>query len=95
MLPWKQFIAKIHEDNKIALQFHIEHVSKTTLLVWQQHFECKCEQRNKKADKFYDIMVTRRSLTSWRKVGCFISVVTGCHGYNLNHPVCKTHEIHQ
>ena len=85
----------MHEDNKLAVQFCVERICKITLLLWKQHFECKCEQRNKKADKFYDTMVTRRSLTVWRKVGCTIFVVNGCHGYHLNHSVCETHEVHQ
>lgn len=72
ILPWKQFITKIHEDNTIAVQFCVERICKTMLLLWKQHFECKCEKRNKKADKFYDTMVTRRSLTVWTKVGCTI-----------------------
>lgn len=69
MLPWKQFITKIHEDDERAIQFHVKHVSKVTLLAWKQHFEFKCEQRNRKADQFYVAMVTKSYLTVWKKVG--------------------------
>lgn len=93
MLPWKQFITKIHDDNKIAAQFYIECVSKTVLLAWKQHYESKCEQRNNKADQFYVAMVTKRSLRVWKKVGHFAFVVNGCHGYD--HLVCTRYEVHK
>lgn len=87
VLPWQRFITRIHEDNKIAVDFHIECVTKATLLTWKQRFEYKSEQRNKKADQFYVTMATKRSLTAWKKVGQFLHIYSyGCHGYiNIQH----------
>lgn len=69
LLPWKQFITKIHEDNKIALHFHIQCVTKHTLLTWVKQLEARNQERCDKADKFCATVVMRRSLLAWKQVG--------------------------
>ena len=66
---------------------------KATLLVWKQHYDHKCELKNRKADKFYNAMVTRRFLALWKKVSSYdISVFTDCPDIIL---VCERNEVLQ
>ncbi|XP_029636518.1 coiled-coil domain-containing protein 191-like isoform X1 [Octopus sinensis] len=66
VLPWKEFIAKIHNTESKAIEMDKCRIQKNVLMSWHNHVQKLINEKTNSADIFYEKALVRRHFICWK-----------------------------